>query len=96
LLSSPVHLQKLVVFVKCRTTLTSEALAELYIQNVWKVYGRVGKRVPDNEHITCADAWLDIHKKLGTKLPHISAYNAKANGVAEIMVKQLKAMLTAF
>jgi hypothetical protein len=87
---------KLVVFVKCRTTLTSEALAELYIQNVWKVYGRVGKLVSDNEPILCADAWLDIHKKLGTKLTHISAYNAKANGAAEIMVKQLKAMLTAF
>jgi hypothetical protein len=87
---------KLAVFVKCRTTLTSEALADLYIQNIWKVYGRVGKLVSDNEPILCADAWVDVHKKLGTKLTHISAYNAKANGAAEVMVKQLKAMLTAF
>jgi hypothetical protein len=87
---------KLDVFVQCRTTLTSEALAELYIQNVWNVYGRVGRPVSDNEHILCADAWLDIHKKLGTKLTHISSYNAKAKGAAEIMVKQLTAMLTAF
>jgi hypothetical protein len=87
---------KLSVFVKCKTTLTSEALADLYIQNVWKVYGRIGKLVSDNEPILCADAWLDIHRKLGTNLKHISAYNAKANGAAEIMVKQLKAMLTTF
>jgi hypothetical protein len=87
---------KLAVFVKCRTTLTSEALADLYIQNIWKVYGRIGKLVSDNEPILCAEAWLNIHQKLGTKLTHISAYNAKANGAAEIMVKQLKAMLTAF
>jgi hypothetical protein len=89
-------IQKLSVFVKCRTTITSEALAELYIQNIWKVYGRVGKLVSDNEPILCADAWLDVHIKLGTKLKHISAYNAKANGAAEIMVKQLKAMLTSY
>jgi hypothetical protein len=44
----------------------------------------------------CDDAWPNIHKKLGTKLTHISAYNAKANGATEIMAKQLKAMLTAF
>jgi hypothetical protein len=87
---------KLAVFVKCKTTLTSEALADLYIQHIWRVYGRVGKLVSDNEPILCADAWLDIHKKLGTKLTHISAYNAKANGAAEVMVKQLKSMLTAF
>jgi hypothetical protein len=60
--------QKLAVFVKCKTTLTSEALAELYIQNVWRVYGRIGKLVSDNEPILCVDAWLDIHKKLGTNL----------------------------
>jgi hypothetical protein len=60
------------------------------------VYGRVGKLVSDNEPIMCADAWVDVHKKLGTKLTHIYAYNANANGAAEVMVKQLKAMLTAF
>jgi hypothetical protein len=42
------------------------------------------------------DAWLDIHKKLRTKLTLISAYNAEADDAAEIMVKLLKAMLTTF
>jgi hypothetical protein len=60
------------------------------------VYGRVAKLVSDNEPILCADAWMDIHKKLGTKVVHISAYNAKANGSAEVMVKQLKSTLSAF
>ncbi len=87
---------KLAVFVKCKTTMTSETLAELYIQHVWRVYGRVGKLVSDNEPILCADAWLKVHEKLGTKVKHISAYNAKANGAAEVMVKQLKAMLGSF
>jgi hypothetical protein len=87
---------KLSVFVKCKTTLTSEALADLYIQNIWKTYGRVGQIVSDNEKIFCAEAWNLIHEKLGTKVKHISAYNAKANGAVEIMVKQLKSMLTAF
>jgi hypothetical protein len=37
-----------------------------------------------------------MHEKLGTKMTHVSAYNAKANSVAETMVKQLKSMLRAY
>jgi len=87
---------KLAVFVKCRTSLTSEGLADLYIQHIWRVYGRVAKLVSDNEPILCAQAWMSIHQKLGTKMAHIAAYNAKANGAAEVMVKQMKTMLAAF
>jgi hypothetical protein len=87
---------KLSVFVKCKTTLTASSLAELYIQHIWRVYGRVGKLVSDNEPILCSEAWTHIHQLLGTKVTHVSAYNAKANGAAEVMVKQLKAMLTAY
>jgi len=87
---------KLAIFVKCKTTITSEKLADLYIEHVWKVYGRPGKLVSDNEPILCAEAWTKIHAKLGTKLSHIAAYNAKANGAAEVMVKQLKSMLRAY
>jgi len=56
----------------------------------------MGKLVSDNEPILCADAWVEVHKKLGTNYKHISAYNAKANGAAEVMVKQLKGMLGSF
>lgn len=87
---------KLAVFIRCKTSITSEKLAELYIEHIWKVYGRPGRLVSDNEPILCADAWVHVHKKLGTKLTHISAYNAKANGAAEVMVKQLKSMLRAY
>jgi hypothetical protein len=87
---------KLAIFVKCRTTLTSEGLADLYIEHVWKVYGRIAKLVSDNEPILCAEAWTHVHEKLGTKVKHISAYNAQANGAAEVMVKQLKAMLASY
>ena len=87
---------KLSVFVRCNTSLTSEGLAKLYIDNVWKVYGRPGQLVSDNEPIMCAEAYVHIHEILGTKLKHISAYNAKANGAAEVMVKQLKSMLRAY
>jgi hypothetical protein len=87
---------KLSVFLKCKTTITSAVLADLYIQHIWRVYGRVGKLISDNEPILCADAWLHIHELLGTKMTHVSAYNAKANGSAEVMVKQLKTMLTAY
>jgi len=87
---------KLAVFVKCKSTLTSEGLADLYIQNIWRVYGRVAKLVSDNEPILCAEAWLSIHEKLGTKVSRVSAYNAKANGAAEVMVKQMKSMLATY
>ena len=87
---------KLAIFVRCKTTLTSEGLAQLYIDNVWKVYGRPSKLVSDNEPIMCAEAYAEVHRILGTKLEHISAYNAKANGAAEVMVKQLKSMLRSY
>jgi len=87
---------KLSVFIRCRDTITLEQLANLYIEHVWKVYGAPGKLVSDNEPILCAGAWLKVHEKLGTKLTHISAYNAKANSPAETMVKNLKAMLRAY
>ena len=87
---------KLSVFVRCKSTLTAEGLANLYLEHVWKVYGRPGKLVSDNEPILCAEAWLKVHEILGTKLTHVAAYNAKANSPAENMVKQLKAMLRAY
>ena len=87
---------KLTVYVKCKTSLTSEGLAQLYLDNIWKVYGRPGKLVSDTEPIMCAEAYLKVHEKLGTKVRHIAAYNAKANGAAEVMVKQLKGMLRAY
>jgi len=87
---------KLSVFVKCKTTLTSDSLADLYIQHIWKVYGRPGRLVSDNEPILCAEAWMKIHEKLGTNMKHVAAYNAKANGAAEVMVKQLKSLLSCF
>ncbi len=87
---------KLAVFVKCKSTLTSEGLADMYIQHIWRVYGRVAKLVSDNEPIMCAEAWMSIHEKLGTKVSRIAAYNAKANGAAEVMVKHMKAMLGAY
>jgi hypothetical protein len=34
---------KLAIFVKCRTTLTAEGIADLYIEHVWKVYGRIAR-----------------------------------------------------
>ena len=87
---------KLSVFVKCRTTITSEQLADLYIETIWKTYGRPAKLISDNEPILCTEAWVKMHEKLGTKISHIAAYNAKANGAVEIMVKQLKSMLRAY
>jgi hypothetical protein len=87
---------KLAVFVRCRTTMNAEQLADLYLEHVWKVYGRPGKLVSDNEPTLCHDAWVKMHEKLGTKVSHIAAYNAKANGAAEVMVKQLKSMLRAY
>jgi len=87
---------KLSVFMRCKTSLTSEQVADLYIEHIWKTYGRAGQLVSDNEPILCADAWVKVHEKLGTHLKHISAYNAKANGAAEVMVKQLKGMLRAY
>jgi hypothetical protein len=87
---------KLAVFVRCRTTMNAEQLADLYLEHVWKVYGRPGKLVSDNEPTLCHEAWVKMHEKLGTKVSHIAAYNAKANGAAEVMVKQLKSMLRAY
>ena len=59
---------KLSVFIRCNTSLTSEGLAKLYIDNVWKVYGRPGKLVSDNEPIMCAEAYAHVHEILGTKI----------------------------
>jgi len=87
---------KLAVFVKCRSQLTSESLANLYIENVWKVYGRAGVIVSDNEPLLAAEAWTKVNEKLGTPLHKIAAYNAKANGSAEVIVKQLKSQLRAY
>ncbi len=87
---------KLSVFIKCKDTITSEQVANLYIEHIWRVYGSPGKLVSDNEPILCAEAWVKVHEKLGTKLTHIAAYNAKANSPAETMVRNLKAMLRAY
>jgi hypothetical protein len=87
---------KMARFIKCPRDVDGRAAAELFLNNVWCLFGQPEVIVTDRGPQFSGSFWKMLHERMGTRVGLTASCHPQANGQAEVMVKQMKKMLTAF
>jgi transposase InsO family protein len=83
-------------FVPTRKTVTSQQLAALFLQNVYRLHGLPTMLVSDRDPRFTADFWQTVWRHLGTKLNLSSAYHPQTDGQTERTHRTLEQLLRAY
>ncbi|KAF8751621.1 hypothetical protein RHS01_08323 [Rhizoctonia solani] len=87
---------KYVILVECSKKLKAPALAELFLQHVWKRYGMPKKTVLDQGRVFNNKFLRALYQRLGID-PHFSlAYHPQSNGQTERVNPTVKHFLRAY
>jgi transposase InsO family protein len=86
---------KIAHFLPVKVKYTVATYAELYIARVLSLHGVPKKIVSDREPQFVSKFWEELHKSLGTKLLHSSAYHPQTRGQTERVNQILEDMLRA-
>jgi hypothetical protein len=89
------RLTKIAHFLPVRVKYTVATYAELYIARILSLHGVPKTIVSDRGPQFVAMFWEALHKSLGTKLLHSSAYNPQTSGQTEMVNQILEDMLRA-
>jgi len=87
------RLTKLVRFIPCKSTITAEEAAKLFIKYVFKDFGLAKTMLSDRDSLFISKFWQTLFKQLGTILPMSCGYHPKTDGQTEVMNKTLEGML---
>jgi transposase InsO family protein len=71
--------------IPCRETITAKESAQLYIQNVYRIYGPLVTIVSDRGPQFISAFWDEFTCILGIKLKLSTAYQPQTDGQIEIM-----------
>jgi transposase InsO family protein len=77
------RLTKLSHFLLVNKSNSILAYARLYIARILSMHGEPKTIVSDRDSQFVAKFWAELHKSLGTKLIHSSAYHPQNNGQTE-------------
>jgi hypothetical protein len=89
------RLTKIAHFLPVKVKYTVIAYAELYIAHILSLHGVPKTIVSDRGPQFVSIFWGELHKSLGTKLLHSSAYHPQTNGQTERVNQILEDMLRA-
>ena len=89
------QLPKVAHFILVRTEYKGNKLAQLYIDNILRLYGVPSRIVSDRGTQFIAQFWKSLHKALGTRLDYSSAYHPQTDGQTERVNQILEDMLRA-
>jgi hypothetical protein len=89
------RLTKIAHFLPVRTKYTVATYAALYIARILSLHGVPKTIVSDHGPQFVSKFWEELHKSLGTKLLHSSAYHPQTSGQTERVNQILEGMLRA-
>jgi hypothetical protein len=89
------RLTKIAHFLLVRVKYTVATYAELYIARILSLHGVLKTIVSDRGPQFVSKFWEELHKSLGTKLLHSSAYHPQTSGQTERVNQILEDMLRA-
>jgi hypothetical protein len=89
------RLTKIAHFLPVKTTHPVAVYAQLYIAHILSLHGVPKTIVSDRGPQFVSKFWEELHKSLGTKLLHISAYHPQTSGQTERVNQILEDMLRA-
>jgi hypothetical protein len=84
------RLTKMAHFIPCKTTMSAEEVADLFISEVIKHHGLAADYRSDLDKIFRSEFWDHIWSKLGTTLSIGTAYRHETAGQAERAIQELK------
>ena len=87
------RLTKLVRFLACKSTITAEEAAKLFIKGAFKDFGLASSMLSDRDKLFLSKFWKSLFKHLGTVLPMSAGYHPQTDGQTEVMNKTLEVML---
>jgi transposase InsO family protein len=89
------RLTKISHFLPVKTDYPVTVYAQLYIVRILSLHGVPKTIVPDRGSQFVSKFWEELHKSLGTKLLHSSAYHPQTSGQTERVNQILEDMLRA-
>jgi ribonuclease HI len=89
------RLTKIAQFLRVKTIHPVTVYAQLYIARILSLHGISKTIVSDRGPQFISKFWEELHKSLGTKLLHISAYHPQSSGQTERVNQILEDMLRA-
>ncbi|CDJ28185.1 Retrotransposon nucleocapsid protein, related [Eimeria mitis] len=77
------RLSKYAHFIPCSSTVTAEGVAQLFINNVWKLYGFPKSIITDRHPKFVSAFWRSLMQRLGIENNMTTANHPEANGQTE-------------
>ncbi|GMH05054.1 hypothetical protein Nepgr_006894 [Nepenthes gracilis] len=77
------RLTKSAHFLAIRTTYSRDKLAQLYVNEIMRLYGFSASIVSDRDPCFVSRFWKSLHKKLGTELKFSTTYHPQMDGQSE-------------
>ncbi|KAK8584145.1 hypothetical protein V6N12_068393 [Hibiscus sabdariffa] len=77
------------------TEMSSDTLAELYIQEVIRLHGIPTSSVSDRDPKFTSRFWKSLQKAMGTKVHHNTTFHPQSDGQSERVIQMLEDMLRA-
>ena len=90
------YLSKRAHFIPTKTNVTAKELAQLFIENIFKLHGLPEVIVSDRDPKFISEFWKSIHKNMGIKLALSSANHAQTDGQTERTNRTLEQILRTF
>ena len=90
------YLSKRAHFIPTTTTITGKGLANLFIDNIFKLHGLPKVIISDRDPRFIGEFWSKLHEALGVKLAMSSANHAQTDGQTERTNKTLEQILRSF
>lgn len=87
---------KMAHFIACNKTMNSEQLAQLMIQNVWKIHGTPKTITSDRGNIFISKLTQEMNSSLGIKTQASTAYHPQTDGQSEITNKAVEHFIRHF
>ena len=77
------RLTKMAHFIPCHESMTAEQVAELFLNNVWKLHGTPRKTISDRGPTFNAHFLRAVYERLGIQPRFSSAYHPQTDGQSE-------------
>lgn len=90
------RLTKMAHFIPCSKSTNSEGLAQLMLNNVWKIHGTPKTIVSDRGAIFVSQITRELDNQLGIQLHPSTAYHPRTDGQSEIANKAIEQYLRHF
>lgn len=89
------RLTKSAHFLPFRVGISSERLANMYIEQIVRLHGVPASIVSDRDTRFVSQFWKSLHKVLGTKLNFSTSFHPQTDGQSERTIQILEDMLRA-